>query len=273
MRIISAAVLGAIQGATEFLPVSSSGHLVIFHTIFKYPHSLSFDVILHLATALAVIVYFWRDITRLMSAFFRGLTSPVNCFKSDFEFRISVYLIIGSVPAAIIGFTLEEHIEKLFSSMFAVGLFLMVTGIIILFAENYSKSYKNEGQITFWDAVIIGLAQAAAIAPGISRSGATISASLFRGFNRDLAARFSFLLSLPVIFGAGLYQLTKIWGTGFDISWLEILLGCLAAFISAIIAIHFFISRIRRHSIKVYSYYCMILGTAIVILFTIIYLV
>lgn len=268
MRVVLAVVLGAIQGATEFLPISSSGHLVIFQTIFQFPYSLNFDLALHLATALAALVYFWKDVEFLVAAFFCGITKPIESFKRHPKFRVSIYIIIGSLPAAVMGFAFSDFFESLFSSLFTAGIFLIITGTIILWAENFGIPKKNERQMNIWDALIIGCAQAAAIIPGLSRSGTTVSSALLRGVRRETAARFSFLLSLPVIFGASFYEIIKSVNETIPVTGMEIVFGSIAAFISGYFAIRFFIRKIKRSSIKGFAYYCLVLGVTVVLLYT-----
>ena len=241
-------VLGIIQGLTEFLPVSSSGHLVIFQTLFKAPYSIAFDVVVHLATALAVVVYFWRDILEL--------------FRSK---RKMLWLImVGTVFTGILGISFKDFFESLFSSVFAVGWFLLLTGLIIVLAEWIGKGKRQLEEMNIWDAVLIGLAQGCAIAPGLSRSGTTISASLARNLDRNLAARFSFLLSVPAILGAGLIQSKEIIKAGtIGIGIWPLIFGFLAAFVSGWIAIKVFMNIIQRMSIRGFAYYCFVIGILI----------
>lgn len=243
--------LGIIQGLTEFLPVSSSGHLVIFQSFFQVPHSIAFDVIVHLATALAVIVYFWRDILEL--------------FTSK---RKMLWLIaVGTVLTGIIGLGFKDFFESLFSSVLAVGGFLILTGVVIILGEWLGKGKRGLKEMNIWDAVIIGLAQGCAIAPGLSRSGTTISASLGRNLDRTLAARFSFLLSVPAILGAGVVQSKTIIKAGtIGIGVWPLVLGFIAAAISGWIAIKIFMNIIQRMSIRVFAYYCFGLGTVVLLI-------
>lgn len=248
-------LLGIIQGLTEFLPVSSSGHLVIFQSLFKVPHSIAFDVVVHLATALAVIVYFWRDILKILNP------------KSEIRTRkLLLYLIIGTVFTGIVGLTFKDFFESLFSSVSAVGWFLLLTGLIIVLAEWIGKGNRRLGDLGIWDAILIGLAQGCAIAPGLSRSGTTISASLARNLDRTLAARFSFLLSIPAILGAGLVQSKEIIKAGTaGIGLGPLILGFIAAFVSGWIAIKIFMNIIQRTSIKGFAYYCFAVGLLVLI--------
>ncbi|MFH1347220.1 MAG: undecaprenyl-diphosphate phosphatase [Candidatus Margulisiibacteriota bacterium] len=244
-------VLGIIQGLTEFLPVSSSGHLVIFQTLFKMPDSIAFDVIVHLATGLAVIVYFWKDIIRLFTS----------------ERKILWLIAVGTVFTGILGLGFKDFFESLFSSVLAVGGFLILTGVVIVLGEWLGKGQRGLKEMNVWDAVIIGLAQGCAIAPGLSRSGTTISASLGRNLDRTLAARFSFLLSVPAILGAGAVQSKAIIKAGtIGIGVWPLILGFIAAFVTGWIAIKIFMNIIQRMSIRVFAYYCFGLGTIVLLI-------
>ncbi len=248
MRYIA---LGIIQGLTEFLPVSSSGHLVIFQTLFKVPYSIAFDVVVHLATALAVVVFFWKDIIELFTT----------------KRKMLWLLIVGTIFTGILGLTFKDFFESLFSSVFAVGWFLLLTGLVIVLAEWVGKGKRSLKEMNIWDAVLIGLAQGCAIAPGLSRSGTTISASLARNLDRTLAARFSFLLSIPAILGAGLVQSKEILKAGtVGIGLWPLLLGFIAAFVSGWIAIKIFMNIIQRTSIRIFAYYCFIVGIIVLLL-------
>lgn len=243
-------LLGIIQGLTEFLPVSSSGHLVIFQSLLQLPHSIAFDVVVHLATALAVVVYFRRDILKLFTS----------------ERKMLWLIIIATIPTGLMGLFFKDFFESLFSSVMAVGFFLIITGLVIVLAEWVGKGRRQLGEMNFWDAILIGLAQGCAIAPGLSRSGTTISASLGRNLNRTLAARFSFLLSIPAILGAGLLQSKAIIAAGtIGIGFWPLFLGFVAAFISGWLAIKIFMNIIQRTSIRIFAYYCFVLGTIILI--------
>lgn len=254
-------VLGIIQGLTEFLPVSSSGHLVIFQALFEVPHSIAFDVVVHLATGLAVVVYFWRDIVEMLNP---------NVLMSEIRTRkLLLYLVVGTVFTGALGLTFKDFFEGLFSSVLAVGCFLLLSGVVILLAEWIGKGRRKLEDMNIWDAVLIGLAQGCAIAPGLSRSGTTISASLARNLDRSLAARFSFLLSIPAILGAGLVQSKAIIKAGtIGIGVWPLVLGFVAAFVSGLLAIKIFMNIIQRTSIRGFAYYCFTVG-ALVLLFSI----
>lgn len=238
-------LLGLVQGLTEFLPISSSGHLVIFQALLKVPFNLAFDTVVHLATALAVVIYFWKDIVDLFI---------VNR-------KLLCLLIIGTFFTGIIGLSFKDVFEACFSSVRAVGWFLILTGIVILFGEWLGKGKRKLEDMNIWDAILIGLAQGAAIAPGLSRSGTTISASLARNLDRNLAAKFSFLLAVPAILGAGLVQSKTIIKAGtIGIGLWPLFLGFVSAFISGWLAIKIFMNVIQRTKISLFSWYCFILG-------------
>lgn len=243
MSLFQAAVLGLIQGLTEFLPVSSSAHLVIFTKLFNLPTDLFFDAMLHVATLVAVVVYFWREIISL-------------------DFRTIALIVIASIPTALMGIFLEDYFEAAFSSLFAVACFLFLTGVVILLAEYISKGQGRKKKISIFDAIFIGVAQGCAIAPGLSRSGTTIAAALSRGLERKLAARFSFLLSIPVILGAGLFQLKDVLETSSiaELFSFEIIFGMLVAFVSGYFAIKIFMQIIEKSSLRGFAYYVFALS-------------
>lgn len=251
MEIWKAIVLGVLQGLTEFLPVSSSGHLVLFQSILDVDASgVSFDVAVHLGTALAVAFYFRKHLWEMAK-----------------NLKLLTLLVIASLPAAVVGITLEDFLEGLFSSVTLVGVTLLITGLILWYAENATTQNRNSKGLeraSYLDALIIGFGQALAIIPGISRSGSTIAVGLFRGLKREIAAEFSFLMSLPVILGAGLLQLKDLDALGEEIA--PMIIGASAAFISGLAAIYFLLAIIRKHSLKIFSYYTWGLGALILIL-------
>jgi len=244
-------LLGIIQGLTEFLPVSSSGHLVIFQTILKAPYSMAFDIVVHLATALAVIIYFWRDILALFTT----------------KRKMLWLILVAGIFTGIIGLSFKGFFANLYTSVSAVGWFLLLTGVIILIAEKLGKGQRQLKEMNVWDAIIIGLAQGCAIAPGLSRSGTTISAALGRNIDRNTAARFSFLLAAPTILGASLLEakdIVEASQTGVGLG--AMLLGFIGALISGLFAIKIFMVIIQRTSLRVFSYYCFALGGLVLIL-------
>jgi len=263
-------VLGIIQGLTEFLPISSSGHLVIAQRFLTIDNAIAFDVTVHLATLLAVVLYFRKDLLEIsrwvLVAFYKMWSDKIS-FKEIYErvtfFKLACLIFLSFLITSIIGFTFKDIFESLFSSVKLVGIFLIINGLMLSAAEKFSKATKDLQEMDAADASIIGLAQAISIIPAISRSGATISAGLFRGIDREVAARYSFLLSIPTIFAAGILESRNIASVG-DIR--PLLLGGFAAFISGYFAIHYFIKFISKNSLHPFAVYCIILGLATLIL-------
>ncbi len=255
-----AVLLGILQGATEFLPVSSSGHLVLVPWALGWPDtSLLYDTMVHLATCIAVVVYFWRDLVELVRGAWRGLTRKRRGPEDD----LAWLLILSAVPGAIIGFLLEDLFESLFAKPpYAAG-FLLVTGALLYISDRVGRRERTMDSIRWPDALWIGLAQAAAIAPGLSRSGTTMSAGLFRGLKGEAAARFAFLMSVPIILGAGALQVFKAASAGsLQGASLELGLGFVAATVSGLLAIGLLMRLVKQHSLKPFAYYCWAVGLA-----------
>ncbi|OEK04991.1 undecaprenyl-diphosphate phosphatase [Roseivirga misakiensis] len=259
MSFIEAIVLGIVQGLTEFLPVSSSGHLELTKAILgdnSVPEeSLLMTVVLHAATALSTIVIFRKDIAELLSGLFQ--------FKNNEQFQYSLKIVLSMIPAAAVGVLLEDEIEQLFGGqILLVGLMLLVTGTLLFLADrakNTNKSVSNQ------NALIIGIAQAIAILPGISRSGATISTSVLLGIDRQKAARFSFLMVVPLILGKMAKDLLSgdLMAANTETSLL--IVGFVAAFIAGLLACTWMIKLVKRSQLKYFSYYCYVIGLAAII--------
>jgi undecaprenyl-diphosphatase len=263
---LQAIVLGLVQGLTEFLPISSSGHLVLVPWILDWEDpGLAFDAMLHLGTLLAIVVFFWRDLQDLVIG---GLASIRERSLADDPSRRGAWLIVvGSLPAALIGSVFEDFFETLFDAPIWVGVLLLVTGAVLAASEKWSRKRLRPTQLGWVDAVIIGLAQALAIAPGISRSGATISGGLWRGLQRDSAARFSFLLSVPIVMGAGLFKLKDLWvATGSMNSPAVLIAGFAAASVSGFLSIKFLLRYLRARPLYPFAAYCSIAGLLSVLL-------
>jgi undecaprenyl-diphosphatase len=244
VTVARAVVLGILQGLGEFLPISSSGHLIVAPWLFGWPDSgLSFDVALHLGTLVAVAAAFWRDWLRLLQAFFRAL--PAGRVLRDPDSRLLVYLALASVPGAIAGLLLEKWAETVFRSPALVGTMMALLGVVLWFADRRANRTAGE-VVSLRDALLIGCAQALAIVPGTSRSGATISAALFLGHRREAAARFSFLLALPITAGAALVKVPHLFREGGD--HLPVLAGMVAAALSGFLAIRVLLSYVRTRS-------------------------
>ncbi len=270
MTLIQALILGIVQGLTEFLPVSSSAHLVVVPALMGVTPGVAFDAFLHLGTLTAVAGYFWRDILAVIGAFFRSLADiPRGRFaqglRQDTMKKLAWLLIVGSIPAAVLGYLFRKFFEGLFSSVMTTALLLIGTGVMLIAAELVKRREKTLGDISLGHGFVIGLAQAVAIAPGISRSGATISAGLFLGLERPLAARFSFLLSIPAILGATVLQLKGI-TAGFQGGAGIFLAGFLAAAVCGWLAIRTFLRIIRGKALLGFGVYCILAGLSILVI-------
>lgn len=254
MGRLEALFLGIIQGLTEFLPVSSSGHLELAKAVFgdeSLPQeSLLFTVVVHFATALATLIVFRQEVIQIFTGLFK--------FKSNEEFRFSLAIVISMIPAALVGVFMEDFIEQLFSGqVLLVGSMLLVTGVLLIFANN---ARSGEKKVNNTRAFIIGIAQAIAILPGISRSGATISTSILLGMDKTRAARFSFLMVVPLIFG----KIAKdVLDGAFDVEFIQpmhLMLGFGGAFVTGLWACAWMIDIVKRASLNYFALYCFIVG-------------
>jgi undecaprenyl-diphosphatase len=259
MDILQAIILGLLQGATEFIPVSSSGHLVLVPWLFGWDSpGLVFDTVVHWGTLVAVLAYFWRDWLALIRAWVQGLRqwdwrAPLA--------RLAWMILLGSIPAAVIGFLLEDFFESLFGEPVWVSVFLLVTAGLLALSERLGERRKGVDDLRWCDALIIGFGQAAAIAPGISRSGATIATGLFRGLRRPDAARFSFLLATPIIFGAGLFKLLDLLTMSNPLAQVPALAaGFVTAAIVGYLCIWGLLRYLQRGNLYPFAIYCACLG-------------
>ncbi|RMG67571.1 MAG: undecaprenyl-diphosphatase UppP [Calditrichaeota bacterium] len=265
MEFLKALILGMVQGLTEFLPVSSSGHLVIFQKLLGFQQQgIAFDVFVHLGTLLAVLVVFRQDILRILRTL-PGLPSFIasgfQVKSEDDQYRaITVFIIIASIPTGIIGLSLESKVELLFKSLLVVSLALIVTGLI-MWTSRFAR--EREPFMNGAQAFLIGFAQAFAIIPGISRSGSTIVSAMWLGLNRELAARFSFLLSIPVIFFAALQQTGQLLQAPPSTRELfELAVGTLSAAVFGYLAIIWLLKIVQRRRLDLFAYYCFAVGGA-----------
>jgi undecaprenyl-diphosphatase len=265
MDLIQAVILGIIQGATEFIPVSSSGHLVLVPWLLGWDSpGLVFDTVVHWGTLLAVLAFFWRDWLLLIAAWLRGL---LHWDWHDPDARLMWLILVGTIPAMVIGYLFEGFFESLFSEPVWVSVFLLVTAVLLASSEYLGSKTRDLRQLRWSDALIIGLGQAAAIAPGISRSGATISAALYRGVKRAPAARFSFLLGTPIILGAGLLQLLELISAPDAAARAPVLLaGFVAAGLVGYLCIWFLLRYLQRGKLYPFAIYCLCVGIACLIL-------
>lgn len=260
MSILQAFILGLVQGATEFLPISSSGHLVLVPWLLGWGdiNDLTFDTTVHLGTLVAVLIYFRSDVLAILQGVLKTLRQRN---LNDVNGRLGWFILLGTVPAAVAGVLLEDFFEQLFGSPTIVSILLLVTGALLFFSERVAQRLREAESVSWSDSLMIGVAQAAAIAPGISRSGATIAAGLALGLKREAAARFSFLLALPIIAGAGLLKLIEALQTGVLSGQGSILvIGFITAAVSGYACIHFLLAYLRQRSLYIFTAYCWIFG-------------
>lgn len=263
MSILQAVILGIIQGLTEFLPISSSAHLVIIPYLLRWKlpeaHVFSFDVLVQLGTLMAVIIYFWKDLLEIVTSFFKGIFSGKPF--ADPRSRLGWLLILATIPAGILGLLIKKTVEAAFHDPKATAVFLFITAIVLIIGEKLGKKERNFDSITWVDALWIGIAQAISIFPGISRSGSTIVGGLVRGLKRPAAARFSFLMSIPVMLAAGGLSILDLRGMPGLTDFLPaLIIGFIVSAIVGYIAIRWFISYISNHSLVVFAWYCLALG-------------
>lgn len=260
MTVLQALVLGLVQGITEMLPISSSGHLLVVPFIFKFDDpGLAFSVALHIGTLLALVLYFWRDWLKIA----HDLLLILRRRKIEtFEQKLAGFLVVASVPGAIFGLLLEEQAETVFRSPLIIVFTLTTLGILLLVADKRENSKKiTEMKVT--NALTIGFAQALALVPGVSRSGITMTTGLFSGFRRGDAAKFSFMMSAPIIAGAGLLKLKDIAATDLTTAfWV----GFFASAISSLLAIGFLLRYVRKHRFTLFAYYRFALASLILTL-------
>ncbi len=267
LELIEAIILGVVQGLTEFLPVSSSGHLLLSQYVLGMDQErfgLTFDAAIHTGTVLAVISFFWRDLLRMARAFLTSLRGPN---LQDQDQRMAYLILVATIPAGIVGFLFEGFFEREVRSPWLVTFNLVLVGVLFIVGEAVGSQDRTSDKLGFREAVGIGLAQTAALFPGVSRSGATITLGLFLGLRRDEAARFSFLMSVPITTAAALLSLTDLVGRGIDAH--EALLffaGSVCSGVVGYLAIRFLLAYLAGHSLRVFAYYRFALAAVVVVL-------
>ena len=258
--LLQTIVLALVQGITEFLPISSSGHLVLSSQVLGWPdQGLAFDVAVHLGTLIAVVAYFWRDIQSLLVAWFGQFAGRA----ADDQTRLAWQIIVATIPAGIVGLVFKDFIEENLRSTFVVAMTTIVFGVLLWFSDRKAASAtRSLAQLTILGALIIGIAQALALVPGTSRSGITITAALFLGFSREHAARFSFLMAIPIIvLGAGLMTLDLLEEAYVD--WSALVIGAVVSALSAYACIYYFLSFINRLGMLPFVVYRLLLGAVL----------
>lgn len=263
--LLKAVVLGIIQGLTEFLPISSSAHLRIFPELFGWGDpGAAFTAVIQIGTELAVLIYFRKDIWRIGTAWVRSLFQAE--YRGTFDARMGWFIIIGSLPIVVLGVLLKDLIERDFRNLWIVGCTLIVMGVVLGIADRVGRTDRPLGKLTLKDAVLMGGAQALALIPGVSRSGATISMGRFLGFEREAATRFAFLLAIPAVVGAGLFELKEIPHGHNDFGWGPTIVATIVSFVVGYAAIAWLLRYVSTNSYTPFVIYRIALGATTLIL-------
>lgn len=266
VEYIQAIILGFVQGLTEFLPISSSAHLRIVGQLLpeNVDPGAAFTAITQLGTETAVLVFFWRDIVRIIRAWFGSLTDKVK--RDDPDARMGWLIIIGSIPIGVLGFLLEDYIDTSFRSLWIVGALLIVFAVFLAVADRFGKEQRELKDLNMNHGLVYGLAQSLALIPGVSRSGGTIMAGLFMGYTREAAARYSFLLAMPAVYMSGLYKASKVVIGQEHLEYyglLSTLIATVIAFVVGYLIIGWFLKYVSTRSYSIFVWYRIILGTLI----------
>ena len=268
MDIFQGIIIGIVQGLTEFLPVSSSAHLIFIQNILGVESSLAFDTFLHLGSLLAVLIFFRADIYKMIRAWLLSVGDLLQHrfqegFYADPYKRLAWYVILATIPVGLAGVFFESQVDALFAgALYVPGFFLFVTGTILYLSQRMASGQIDMSHMGWFQSLFMGLGQACAIMPGLSRSGTTIAAGLVMGLDKEFAAKFSFILSIPAIFGAFILQLKDI-GLSMSGDGAAIILGFIAAFVSGYMAIKWLLDLIQNKSLDIFSYYCWIVGIVV----------
>lgn len=260
-------VLAVVQGLTEFLPVSSSGHLaIVSRLMFDCDAGASFTAVTQLGTEAAVLVYFARDIVRIVRAWFNGLVVKAH---RGADYRLGWYVIIGTIPICVLGLVFTDEIRSGVRNLWVIATALVAFSAVIAAAEHFGRQTRHIDQLTWRDAIVVGVAQTLALVPGVSRSGATISAGLFLGLERELAARFGFLLAIPAVFASGLFSLPDAFHPvreGMSATGPQLLVATVIAFVVGLSAVAWFLRFLVRHNMYWFVGYRIIAGVTVLIL-------
>ncbi|RLV55602.1 undecaprenyl-diphosphate phosphatase [Aeromicrobium phragmitis] len=265
MDVLRSVVLGLLQGLTEFLPISSSAHLAIFPQLFGWGDpGAAYTAVVQIGTEVAVVLYFWRDIWTIGSGWVRGLFSADA--RRETPWRMGWFIIIGSLPIVVLGLLLEDLIDREFRSLWVIATTLIVLGIVLGLAERFGRKQRAIDQLTPRHAVLFGMAQTAALVPGVSRSGATISMGLFLGYERQAATRYAFLLAIPAVVGAGVYKLKDIPGGENAYGTVPTIVGTVVAFVVGLAVIHWLLRYVSTRSYAPFVAYRIALGIVVIVL-------
>ncbi len=268
MQVWHAIILGVIEGITEFLPISSTGHLTIAEKMLGYSISDSsitaFTAIIQSGAVLATVVYFWKDISRVLMAWIRGLF--VNKYRKNSDYKYGWAIIIGSIPIAIIGILFKDEIETVLRSLWFVAIALILWSLVMWWADKKAKQNLHEEDITWRDTLAVGIAQCLALIPGVSRSGATMSAGLLRNFDRVAVTKLSFFLSIPALSAAGILQIiSKHSAIGASVGWTATIIATLISFVVAYISVAWLLKFVAKHDYSVFIWYRVIVGVLLLI--------
>ena len=264
MSYLEAILLGVLQGLTEFLPISSSAHLAIFPQLFGFDDpGASFTAVTQIGTEVAVLLFFWRDIVRIIKAWTISLVRKDR--REDLDARMGWYIIVGTLPIAVMGFLFQDTIKTTFRSLWLIAIMLIVFGLILGIADRINVGEKLEGDLTLKDSLLYGLGQMLALIPGVSRSGATISVGLFRGYRRDVATRYAFLLAIPAVLASGVSQLNDV-SLAASPGLPKTLLATLVAFGVGYVTIGWLLKYLRTRSYLPFVIYRVALGSLVLIL-------
>jgi undecaprenyl-diphosphatase len=262
---LQAVVLGVIQGLTEFLPISSSAHLRIFPEVFGWGDpGAAFTAVIQIGTELAVLIYFWRDIWRIGTTWVKSLFRPE--YRGQLDARMGWFIILGSLPIVVLGVALKDVIEQDFRSLWLVGTMLIVMGIVLGIADRIGGADKTLKQLTLRDALLMGFAQALALIPGVSRSGATLSMGRFLGYERETATRYAFLLAIPAVIGAGVFELKDVPNGDNLYGWGPTIVATVVSFIVGYAAIAWLLRYVTTHSYTPFVIYRIGLGVVTLVL-------
>lgn len=268
MQVWHAIILGVIEGITEFLPISSTGHLTIAEKMLGYSISDSsitaFTAIIQSGAVLATVVYFWKDISRVLMAWIRGLF--VNKYRKNSDYKYGWAIIIGSIPIAIIGILFKDEIETVLRSLWFVAIALILWSLVMWWADKKAKQNLHEEDIAWRDTLAVGMAQCLALIPGVSRSGATMSAGLLRNFDRVAVTKLSFFLSIPALSAAGILQIiSKHSAIGASVGWTATIIATLISFVVAYISVAWLLKFVAKHDYSLFIWYRVIVGVLLLI--------
>jgi undecaprenyl-diphosphatase len=265
VSILEAIVLGIVQGLTEFLPISSTAHLRVVPAFLGWEDpGAAFTAVTQLGTMLAVVIYFRADLVRIGRTWLRSLRKPA--LRSELDARLGWYLIVATIPISIFGLAFQEQIETGARNLYLIGTALIVLGLVLLLAEKVGTRTRDLDRVRLRDGIAVGFAQALALVPGVSRSGATITAGLFLGLKRETAARFSFLLSVPAVVLSGVFELGEFLEGGESAAVIPLAVATLFAFVFGYLAIAFLLRFLVTHTTKVFVAYRVVLGAAVIAL-------